>query len=491
MTPKRYFFAVVFCLAAALAYPLSITVAPTTGVSGTAVTNSIENAITQINAGADATNTIVLRSTEGAIVLPAMTTWTINAGKSISFVAESGQPILVLTWTTGRYMLTITAGTNANAQTETISFDGIAFIPQTGLTYANNVADGINCAAGKFIFTNCVFSFNNGSNGVASQEGNVAYTGTNGVGDDWIQVNSYNDATFSNCTFTGCYDDAVLFGGSLSPGPASVCKIDKGTCIANVGGAGVQIFGNYSALDIDGTNGRVLIAKTGLDAHGTDVGVKFFADTGCSWSMKKTDVIDTTNSALADFYGGTPTIQWTDCRVAFGNSGDVATVGLYSVTEQEATPDSGDVIQNIQITRCTFHDTLAATNVDAFYAGESANNNAQQFVIIDSIFSGAGDSYANMTNSIATVGASPAVAKTFTAVVTSGANAIANVGDLGAGSPSDDPAYVSTTYTIGRSQSNPDFLLPSAASYAAASSTGGLLRGGAPYTTAVADWMMF
>lgn len=473
-------------------YAVSITVAPTTGVEGTATAKTIANAITQINAGADAANAIVLRSTEGAHVLPANTTWTFNAGKSVTFSAESGQPVVRLTQSgTTRYMLIIAAGTAANNQTETITFNGIAFVPMTALGYATNQGDGIQCSAGKFVFQGCVFSNNNGSDGVASQEGSIAFvqpSAGNNVGDDWIQVDTPNDCTFSNCTVTGCNDDAIIFGGATAPNVATL-KLDQGTVIANVGGAGIQMYVHQAALLIDGSAGRVLIAKTGQRTGAPDAGIKFFADVGCSANITKCDIIEGTQAGFYDL-DGVSDITITDSRIANCNSGSAASAGLFAVADSYS--DSGSTNQIIRFTRCTFHDCLAATPADAFFAAEGSINPRQTYTIQDCIFSGAGDTYANMTNGTSGGGASPAPVVTFSAAVTNGTHALNNVGDLGAGLLAADPQYVSTTYTIGRNQANPDFLLPAAAAYATANSAGQRLKGGAPGNVAgILDWALY
>lgn len=466
---------VVLIIIASASYPLSITVAPSSGTPGGNPTTTIADAITQINAGADADNTIVLRNTEGAHVLPAMTTWTFNAGKNCTFNAEAGQPVIVLTWTTGRYMLTINAGA-----TETLTFNNIGFVPQTGLTYAGNVADGFNAATGNYVFTNCVFSFNDGANGVGSQEGDTAFTGTNCVGDDWIQFNGPGNASFHNCTVTGCQDDAILIGNTASTGQTLL--LDQGTCIANVGGAGIQVFDKYVTVTMDGAAGRVLIANTGQRSGADDVGVKFFWDAGCQFNMTLADIITTTNAGFYDFEG-VPTINITDSRIAFCNSRNATPGGIFCVWDSSA--DSA-YSQAINLTRVTFHDCQGtAPENRIFYYEDGAAQPQPTYTIRDSIFSGAGNTF-DMLNA-----GTVAVNQSHCAVVTAGAYAVGAVGDMGAGSVSADPNYKSLTYTIGRGQANPDFLYPQATEYQTAASWEGVLRGGAPVATAVGDWTLY
>jgi hypothetical protein len=180
----------------------------------------------------------------------------------------------------------------------------------------------------------------------------------------------------------------------------------------------------------------------------------------------------------------------TDCRIAYNNSSDTATHGNLGISNQ--TLDGGAVNQPVNITRCTIHEAGVATGQSSCFAAQNAGNQAQTYTIIDSVFSGAGDTFATMTNKLASGGASPAPVKTFTAVVTNGPFAIGDVGDLGTSTVNADPAYASTTYTVGRSQANPDFLMPTAAAFAGQSSTGAYLKGGASGTpAAVADWAIY
>src|SRR5690606_13601267 len=97
-------------------------------------------------------------------------------------------------------------------------------------------------------FNGCIFSSNDGSNAPASLEGDVTFSPTaNNVGDDWIQMDSQNSLSLNNCTVTGANDDAILIGGATAPAVAAL-TIGFGTCIANNGGAGIQIYEDRAAL---------------------------------------------------------------------------------------------------------------------------------------------------------------------------------------------------------------------------------------------------
>lgn len=494
MKLKNILAVAILAAAAAPAFALNITVAPTSGVIGTATTTTFEDAIVQINAGADAANTITARSTEGAIILPANTVWTINAGKSLSIVAESGRPIIRLSHTAGQNMLAMGAGTNANNQTETISITGVAFIPPIGLAFVNNVADGIRVTAGKFIATDVLFTTNNGTNGIGSLDGSAAFVqpgaATGNVGDDWIQFGTLNDVTLTNCLVTGANDDAVIATGATTPA-ISTLRINGGTAIANNGGAGLQVAGNQQAVIIDGAAGRILIAKNGLRTGAADDGIKFFNDIDTALTITKADIVDNTGGGISDL-AGIHAISITDSRIALNNVGNVATSANFGVTEADTTTeDSSLVTQTITINRSTFHDSLA-TNNNGLFASDLATAARQNFQITNSIFSGAGDTFANATNSLATGGASPAPTVSNSAVVTAGAHAVAAGGDLGTTTLSSDPAYVSLTYTIGRSQANPDFLKPTTAAYLSAGSNGGGIGGAElPAPTAASSWNLY
>lgn len=473
------------------AFALSITVAPSTGVASTAVTNTIADALAQINAGADANNTITLRSTEGAHVQPDNTTWTINAGKNVDFVAESGRPVIVTSWAAGQYMLIITSGAGC-----AVSFTGLGWVPEIDLGYGNNVADGISLAGtgASYTLTDCIFAANDGSNGLSSLDGSAAFlqptsaspsVGGRNVGDDWLQHNSSSaNLTISNCVFTGCNDDAIV-----TLGGAHTVTINQGTVVANVGGAGYQNAGDNETIVIDGSAGRILFAKCGLRTgvgSAADTGPKFFGDVGVSVTMTHTDIVEVTNGGFYDF-GGIPTINISDCRIALNNSSGTATGANLSF--DDLATDSVATNQVINLTRVTVHDSSAATNTDGIYSNEGATDPRQIFTIVDSIFSGAGDTYANMTNGANPNGASPAPAVSFSAVVTNGPHALGTTGELGTPALNGDPAYASLTYTIGRSQTNPDFLRPQNPAFATASSTSGNI-GGIPLlpNATVADW---
>lgn len=478
---SRIFMAGVIGLASVAAHAITVTVAPSTGSAGTAVTNTIADAIDQVNVASDPDNRIILRSTEGVHTVPPDALWQTNSGKNVTFSAESGQPVVLLQSGGTKFMLAIRAGVNADNQTETLTFNDIAFIPPTGLSYASNIADGIALVGGKAIFNNCVFSFNDGSNGVGSQEGAVAFPGTNCVGDDWFEVSTANDVTFSHCTITGAQDDAmILFGANTA---IAKITLDKGTVVANNGGAGIQVAGSNLDLVCDGEQGRVLIANNGLRASTNDTGIKFFTDVMVTLKLHKTDIVGSTNGGLADFEG-VPTISITESRLALNNKDSVATVGNFSVIDgSHDSPYS----QVITMDHVTIHDTQGASpNNFSVFTADVTGDPTQTYAISDSIFSGAGDTF-----KMAATG-SPAPATTFTAVVTAGPHAIDSPGDLGLGQVNSDPEFVSVSYSIGRSQQNPDFLRPTATAYAAAGSGGSKLRGGAPVSTSsIRDFMIY
>lgn len=461
---------------------LTVTVAPTTGVAGTAVTNSIADAITQINAAADAANSVILRSTEGVHALTANTTIAPTAGKSIAFTAQSGQPIIKLQHTSGQYMLTLTPGA-----TDTLTFSGIAFIPPAGLAYTNNVADGIRLNAGNYSFTNCIFSNNNGSDGVASQDASanfVAGAPGNNVGDDWFTAVALVNATWSNCSITGCNDEVVVI--ITAAASTRTLTFNQGTVIANIGGAAVQFANNNTAVIFDGSAGRCLIAKVGLGGGGADAGIKAFWDATCTLSLTNTDIADCALAAISDFEG-LDSISITDSRIALNNSSDstgVAGGGNFMI--DDGSNDNNLSPEAVSITRSTFHNARGTVNPVSFFVADGAAEPNVTFTIINSIFSGAADTF-DMLNPNST----GAVNKTFTAVVTAGPDAVGAVGDLGAGSISADPQYVSYTYTIGRNQLNANFLKPSNPAYVTANSTGGALLGGAPVVASVNDYMIY
>ena len=474
---------------------LNILVAPSTGVPSTATTNSIADAIAQINAGVDASNTITLRSTEGALVQADNLSLTLNAGKNVDFVAESGRPVIIVSWATGQYCWILSTGAGC-----AVTFTGIGFAPEIDLGYGNNVGDGISLTGtgASFSFTDCIFAANDGTNGLSTLDGSAAFllptsaspsVGGRNVGDDWIQLNSNTAAlTISNCVITGCNDDAiVVLGGGASP---QAITIDNGTVVANIGGAGFQGAGSNIAAVIDGTAGRVLFAKCGQRsgfAAATDTGPKFFGSAGVSLNMTKTDVIEATNGGVY-FFGNNPTVSITDCRLALNNSGNVTPGGNLAFGSIAAGP----VITNVTLDYVTIHDSAATANTDGVIGAEGATLSAQNYVITNSIFSGAGDTYANMKNDSSSAGASSLSVAT-SAIVTAGTHAIPTLGDLTAAAGSSvtaDPAYASLTYTIGRSATNPDFLRPTDAAYLTASSSSGIIGGIRPGAS-VESWDMF
>jgi hypothetical protein len=467
------------------AFAVNILVAPTTGVSGSNPTNSIADAITQVNAGADTNNTITLRSTEGIHTLPANTNWAINSGKNLSIVAENGQPIVKLTQSSGQFMLKITPGT-----TNSVSVNGVAFIPQTGLSWGNNSADAFQLnPSGGYTFSNCVFSPNDGSDGVKSQDASAAFVeGSGNIGDDWLQVVGQTDLTLDHCAVSGGDDAIVVVTASAA---TRTVKLQNGTVIANTGGCAVQVASSNCAVVLDGSAARVLLAKNGQStvSAGSDVGIKFFWDGGCSLTATKADIVGASLGGITDFEGVYDGINLTDCRIALNNSiGDTGPAGGDNFLIDDGSNDDTGVNEAVNITRCTFHDALGTANPNSFFVGDGASEPTVNFVIQDSIFSGSGDTFKLLNSG----GVTNTVNKTFTAVVTSGSHAVGSVGDLGAGDVSADPGYVSTAYSIGLSQTNPDFLLPASSAYQFASSNGGRLTGGAPGVVSnVSDWAIY
>lgn len=475
MKLTRFVLPFALALAATSSYAVNVLVAPSSGPVTT-----IQAAIGQVNAGADANNVITLRSTEGVHNLTDNEVWTINAGKNVSFVAESGQPIVKLNWLSGQFMLRITIG--ATGATETVSFNGIAFIPETGLTWANNIGDAFQLNFGNFVFNNCVFSANNGSDGVASQDASAAYSASAAnIGDDWLQMVGQTNLTLSNCAMSGTHDDGIVVVTAAAA--TRTILINQGTTISNIGGSGIQVASDDTAVILDGSAGRVQLARNGqaTNSQGSDTAIKFFWDAGCSLSMTKADVLEATNAGIFDFEGATP-MSITDSRIAMNNTRDIATAGNFSVDDVSA--DSA-YPSAISIIRSTLHDALGIANPTSIYHSDGAAEPVPAWTITDSIFSGAGDTYDLLNGTGGTVN------KTFSAVVTAGPHTVASPGDLGAGTVSADPQYVSTTYTIGKSATNPDFLLPSNVAYNTANSTGGQLRGGAPGATSVNDSLLY
>lgn len=115
-----------FCFTLALVMGIAsaktITVAPITGVTGTLNTNTIADAIAQINAASDVDNKIMLSSIQGVHALPSQATWQFDAGKNVDITAVTGQPIVKLSGNAAGTMLTINAGDfTFDYQTETIT----------------------------------------------------------------------------------------------------------------------------------------------------------------------------------------------------------------------------------------------------------------------------------------------------------------------------------------------------------------------------------
>lgn len=471
----RTLFTGTLAVIATAASALTVTVAPTSGTSGQLVTDTIADAISQVNAGSDVDNSILLRSTEGIHTLPAADTWAFTAGKNVTISAESGQPIVKLQYsgTAAGDMLIIEAGTNASAQTETITYNDIAFIPQTGISYGNNVADGINIVSGNHHFNNCVFSFNDGSDAVGSQEGDVAWVNGGNVGDDWIEFGSFNNLTFSHCTITGAADDAIVVVGNTNPALTTI-RLENGTCIANNGGGAFQNARPNTAFISDGESGRIIMADNGKRPSTNDTGPKFFWDVGCSIVINKTDILSHNNGGLFDFEG-VPTITITNSRIAFNNSDSITDGGNIAIWD--TANDSATTLQAIVLDHVTVHDTPASGFPYSIVAKQAGDQPSQAYVITDSVFSGAGDDFSQMTNKVNSMST---IAVTNSAVVTAGSHAVADTGDLGTAMLGDDPVYESETYTIGRGLTNPSFLRPTAATYETAGTGGTFLRGGAP-----------
>jgi len=452
-------------------FAIDVVVDPVSGTNGSNPTDTIVDAIAQINAGADESNSVTLLE-NGVHVIPASTVSTINNYKSINFSSEVGADYAVIRLSTGgQYNWTINQDA---ATTGSVTFKNIGIIPQAGQTYGNNSNDGLRINNGTVIFADCVLTNNNGSDGLGSINGDAAYTGTDCVGDDWVQAVDCA-LTFSNCTITGCNDDAILINNAGAGEPLGLV-LEKGTFVGNNGGAGVQVYGANVALVLDGSEGRVLIANCGQRPSTTDTGIKFFWDTGCSLTMNKADVIGCTNAAIYDFEG-VPEIDITDSRIALGNSGSATPGGNFVIND---TSNDSPYVQTINITRSTLHDCLGADpeGLGIRFVNDSANDPQPTYNITDSIISGAGDTFVMLGN------APTAVNRTGGAIVTAGPDAIVAPGDLGTttGAVVADPAYVTQTYATGRHMNNGEFLLPSAAAYLTAAPDGGILKGGSPAT---------
>jgi hypothetical protein len=384
-------------------------------------------------------------------------------------------------------MLQIFAGTNAAGQTETIMYTDLAFIPQMGITYLNNVADGISLQSGNHIFNNCVFSSNNGSDGIESQEGDVEYTSEGNVGDDWLELASYGNLTLSHCTLTQAADDTIVVASTTAPPAVSTVRIIDGTCIANNGGAGFQNARNNQEVIFDGQNGRIMIANNAKRPASNETGPKFFNKVGCTVSMNMTDVVTHSNGGFANF-AAVPSIAVSESRIAFNNSDSIANVANFSIWETaDNTPAA---VQTILFDNVTIHDSKGSGgNADGLFALQGPNQPSQVYTITDSIFSGTGDTFESVMN---TANSLSVLTLQNSAVVTAGPHAVADPGQLGTSMLGADPEYVSETYTIGRSQENPDFLRPAATAYQTAGTGGTVLRGGAPAgSSGVKDYMLY
>lgn len=351
-----------------------------------------------------------------------------------------------------------------------------------GLTYAENVADGIRINTGVHIFNNCVFSSNDGFDGVKSAEGDVPFDGNGCVGDDWINYRSLNNLTFSHCTITGAFDKAVIIN-IINAVNDTVVRFDEGTCIANNGGTAIEGFRNKLALVLDGTSERVLIADNGKRSSVySGFGVQSSWDAGVTMSINKTDLVNNTGSGIGDF-AGVKSISISDSRIALNNG------GWGNLYINDTNTNSGSVVQPVTLAHVTIHDGISATNSKGISVFAGANQPSQSFTITDSIFSGTGDEFntmTNPTNSLSSVNISNC------AVVTVGPHTLANTGQLGTAQLADDPQYASLAFTIGRGKENTAFLQPTASSYLNAGTGGSKLTGGAPPSSSgIADFMLY
>lgn len=467
---RRMVFAplLVFAFSVSAAFALNLTVDAVSGTASGNPTNSIIDAIAQINAGSDVDNNVTLNENAPHII-PATTVSTIGAGKNIYFAGEPGPDYAIVRLSSGGgYNWTVTQDASHGTS---ITFTNVGFIPQSGQSYANNGNDGFRFNNGQVIFTDCVFTFNNGSDGLGSIEGDAPYAAANNVGDDWV-YSANAELIFHGCSLSGCYDDAILIGAGSRTGPIQL-RLDEGTFVGNIGGAGIQVYDANSAVTLDGTDGRVLIANCGMRAGAPDTGVKFFWDAGCSFTMNKADILGCTNASFYDFEG-IPSIDITDSRIALGNSGSATPAANFIISD--GSNDSA-YPQIINITRSTFHDCLgnAPDDKGIWFINSSANDPQPTWNISESILSGAGDTFLMVGNAPSTVTTSQI------AVVQNGTHAVGAPGDLGTAGTveTNDPAYLSTTYVTGRGQLNGAYLLPTTASYKTAAG-GEFLKGGAP-----------
>jgi hypothetical protein len=489
---KMYVVFTVLFLAAVLTfttvptYAISVVVDSVTGVSGTSTTDTIVDAIAQVNAGVDGSNTITLTTT-GIHILPASTVSQLSSGgpKSVDFVASAPIPIIRLSGGSGQSW-TINQDTT---HTTSVTFTGIAIIPADGNIY-DAASDGMRCFNGSIVFTDCLLTVNDvstTSNGIGSYDGGQYFSiNSSKVADDWIRSDNA-DLIFHNTLITGCYDDAILAGAAGRAGGITV-RLDQGSAIANVGGAGIQVYGANVNVELDGSgaNNRVQIANVGQRPGTDDTGIKFFWDVGCSLDINEADIVNCPNSAIYDFEG-VPSISITNSRIAIGNSKDAVPAGLITIDD---VSDDSNYTTNFVIDHSTFHDGQGVTNTTAnlYFINDSVNDPVIDLTITNSIFSGAGDTFILQTT---------LVSLTNVAVVTVGSHAVQSPGDLGAGSLNSDPDYIQPKMAtpkgeksghyalgIGRSKTNANFLKPNSIAYRTGDTGGGEL-GGAPQGTVV------
>ena len=111
-------------------------------------------------------------------------------------------------------------------------------------------------------------------------------------------------------------------------------------------------------------------------------------------------------------FNGTPheagvvSMAITNSRIALNNSRNATNAANLSI--DDSSNDSGSVMQVISVDQCTWHDNLGSSQVNGIFAFDGPADPRQNFSLMNSIFSGAGDIYDNLTNGNATgIGASP------------------------------------------------------------------------------------
>lgn len=470
---KTTFLTIAALVLSGSALAVDVAVDPGTGTTGGNPTDTIADALTQVAAGSDAVNTITLA--DATHVLEADAVWDIPAGKTVNFVAAANRPVIRLTGGTERFNLTIYI-----PETATLNMDGLAVIPESGQVYDNNENDGIvtwsdtnedfAVISGTMTFTDVIFGANDGSDGLANVGLHSSYAG-NIYGDDIIQFASGGIVTLDNCLFTGAGDDAILFDGDgfdAAGGTPAELNLVNGTAIIHNGGAGIQMYGGETAVNLDGSgDGRIVIAFNGQRSGANDIGFKNFGSAGYSVTMTDTDIVYNTIGGIID-YSYIAEYNLTGCRIAMNNGGDVWDGGNFSYLGSGTDP----VILNVD--NCTIHDALGVTT--------TPNNHAAGIVwgdggatptwnITDSIFSGVNDTFDLLSGTTGTVNLATS------AVVTAGPDAVGNAGDLGTGAVSSDPNYASYTFVaFERGAANPEFLAPTnVADYDTAAGDGGFI----------------